>query len=179
MDGDPVGDSPYPIYFSAPVVPKEGAAAAAAPGAAPADAATGAAPLPPPVLSSAGIAVVTADALRAVQMGGDPAAAAAAAAAAAPAPTLQPVEPAAPASLVSPHPCFTPHPMLLPRDGHVVGCGGLAGSATRRRFRCGRRAGMLALRLPAQQGRRGGSMRAAPPLLWHPQGPLLCSVSAG
>ncbi|PRW57698.1 RNA recognition motif-containing isoform 1 [Chlorella sorokiniana] len=73
VDGEPVGDSPYPVFFSAAkLVTESGATAAAGAAAAPGQPAQGAQPasgaqLPAPVTTSAGIQVVTAQSIKAAQ----------------------------------------------------------------------------------------------------------------
>ncbi|KAI7837107.1 hypothetical protein COHA_009055 [Chlorella ohadii] len=73
VDGDPVGDSPYPVFFSAAKLVVEGSGAAAAGAAAapgqPAQAVQPAsgAQLPAPVTTSAGFQVVTAQSIKAAQ----------------------------------------------------------------------------------------------------------------
>lgn len=102
-----MGDSPYPLFFSAPVAPKEGAPAAPAAANVP-GMPEGGGPLPPSITTVAGIQVVTADALRGLQ-GGD-------VTVAAPVPLGVPM----PTSLVSPPPI-----LLLPscrRSRVLPGC---------------------------------------------------------
>ena len=71
VNGDPLGDSPYPIFFSAPVpvpLPAPGApAAAAVPGAAPPAMALGPGGMPLPTMTAGGFQVVTAASIKEAQ----------------------------------------------------------------------------------------------------------------